>query len=64
MTTLADLGCRTKIQHDYELRRQPAERRGCRARCFTCDWHGPWVKYAHTAERHRKAHLYVGAHRA
>lgn len=55
--------CRTKVQHGYELtHRDPHP--GCRARCYTCNWAGPWVKFAGTAERHRKAHLYVGAHRA
>lgn len=55
--------CRTKVQFHRELpRSKPGH--GCRARCFTCDWAGPWVKFAHTAERHRQAHLYVGVHRA
>lgn len=63
MTGRPEAGCRTKVQFYHELRRsQPGY--GCRARCFTCDWSGPWVKYAKTAERHRQAHLYVGAHRA
>ena len=38
--------------------------RWCRARCYTCNWNGPRVTFAETAERHRRAHLYVGRHRA
>lgn len=56
---MGGLVCRATIQHDYERRLQPR-----RAVCYTCHWRGPWVKYVNTAERHRQAHLYVGAHRA
>ena len=54
------LGCRVIIRTD--LARGQVSRR--RASCRTCRWSGPWVMYVSTAERHRQAHLYVGAHRA
>jgi hypothetical protein len=54
-------GCRTDVRHsghgDLPIR-------WCQARCYTCKWSGPRVTFAHTAERHRQAHLYVGRHRA